>query len=169
MRAQTDLPVIMPTDPYQSWIRHWSQLWTLPHLPQSLRIEFSLRIRRSLGRCYPSKGVIRLNQRLLDGPEEFLREVVCHEVAHIAVHLVHGNSRRPHGPEWAGFMRAAGYVPRARLPMECLPENVREAAAPKVTARSDRSRRRARTTRTSARKVARALLRGFLRTIQNQP
>jgi predicted SprT family Zn-dependent metalloprotease len=37
-----------------------------------------------------------------------LREVLCHELAHLAVYRLHGGSARPHGPEWRQLMAAVG-------------------------------------------------------------
>ena len=119
------------TEALQSWVDRWAQVWSVPELGQAVRVEFSSRMRRSLGRCYAPDGLIRLNRRLLDGPEEFLREVLCHEAAHVAVYLLHGNSRRPHGRDWAELMTLAGYEPRVRVPMELLPASVLAGAAPK--------------------------------------
>jgi len=44
-----------------------------------------------------------------------LREVLCHEAAHLAVHVLHGLKARPHGAEWARLMRIAGFEPRVRF------------------------------------------------------
>ena len=119
------------TEQHQTWIEEWGRLWILPELPRSIRIEYSTRMTRSLGRCHVTTGLIRLNKRLLDGPAELLREVLCHEVAHVAVQLLHGSSPRPHGREWAQLMTLAGYQPRARMPMECLPQSIQAGATPK--------------------------------------
>jgi predicted SprT family Zn-dependent metalloprotease len=71
---------------------------------------------RSLGRCALRTGDIRLNARLLDGPEAALLEVACHEAAHAASYILHGPKARPHGREWKALMRAAGYQPIVRWP-----------------------------------------------------
>ena len=44
----------------------------------------------------------------------FAVEVLCHELAHVAAYELHGRRHRPHGPEWAALMQAAGFEPRAR-------------------------------------------------------
>jgi SprT protein len=41
--------------------------------------------------------------------------VLCHELAHLAVHRLHGRSAKPHGPEWRALMQAAGYPPVTSL------------------------------------------------------
>jgi predicted SprT family Zn-dependent metalloprotease len=43
-----------------------------------------------------------------------LNEVLCHELAHIAVHELHGSDAAPHGEEWRALVRHAGYKPAAR-------------------------------------------------------
>ena len=48
-------------------------------------------------------------------PVEVLREVLSHEIAHIAVRDLHGVGRRPHGPEWMALVRAAGFEPQKRI------------------------------------------------------
>lgn len=111
---------------YEKWLAMWSEAWGLPELPYGVRIVFSRRLQSSLGRCVPGAGLIRLNPGLLDGPPEALREVVCHEVAHVATWLLHGRRARPHGEEWKALMRRAGYFPRARWAEAAVPTAVRE-------------------------------------------
>ncbi|WP_281259780.1 SprT family zinc-dependent metalloprotease [Bowmanella denitrificans] len=54
---------------------------------------------------------IRLNAQLLaDNPEEFMREVIPHELCHLLVWQLYGrgtlrNPVRPHGPQWKELMR----------------------------------------------------------------
>jgi predicted SprT family Zn-dependent metalloprotease len=100
---------------FRSWLAEWSRAWNVPELSTRTRIVPSPRLRRSLGRCYPTRSLIRFNPRLLAEPEPLLREVLCHEAAHLAVHVLHGREARPHGAEWAGLMRIAGFEPRARF------------------------------------------------------
>ena len=96
----------------------WRHLWDVPHLEAKSRIEWSPRLTRSLGRCYPNRRLIRIAS-CLEGetaPEELLQEVLCHEMAHLAARELHGRNVRPHGPEWKALMTSAGYEPRTRLP-----------------------------------------------------
>ncbi len=81
---------------------------------------------RSLGRCYPTRGLIRISEHLLEAPRSILEEALCHELAHVAVHEMNGKRCRPHGPEWKDLMRIAGYEPRARLPAGTLPRPSRK-------------------------------------------
>ena len=117
---------------YEAWLASWSSAWDLPELPYRVRIVYSHRLQSSLGRCAPSEGLIRLNPGLLDGEPAALREVVCHEVAHVAIWLLHGRHARAHGPEWKELMRLAGYDARARWAEASVPEAVRERRKPAV-------------------------------------
>ncbi len=83
-------------------------------MPNLLSVSFSERMHRSLGRCVPRTGAVRLNARLLGDNPELLEEVLCHELAHIAAFQLHGSKVRPHGSEWGSLMRAAGFEPRVR-------------------------------------------------------
>jgi len=117
----------------------WAMLWDVPLLAKSVRIRTSARYRRSLGAYHPKHSQITLASWLLDDapyahPHPLLEEVLCHEAAHAAVHLVgagHGSRSgpRPHGPEWRGFMIAAGVEPRVRIPEGLMPEGIRARTA----------------------------------------
>jgi predicted SprT family Zn-dependent metalloprotease len=96
--------------------RSWLALWGLPG--GDLKIEWSSRLHRSLGRAVPRRSLVRLSPLLLDAPRQTVLEVLCHETAHLAVPLLHRGSPRPHGPEWAGLVRLAGYPPRVRMTFE---------------------------------------------------
>lgn len=97
-------------------IAKWAHHWGLPELPGRVTISVSTRMRVSLGRCAPRAGTIRIASFLLGGPEDLLEEVLCHELAHVAVVQLHGPRCRPHGREWRALMLAAGRTPRARIP-----------------------------------------------------
>ena len=117
---------------YEEWLADWAIAWNAPRLPASVRIEFSSRLQSSLGRCAPRAGVIRLNPGLLEATREALREVVCHESAHVATWLLYGRRARAHGREWKDLMRAAGYEARVRWSEATVPESVRERRRPTV-------------------------------------
>lgn len=99
-------------------IRQWSAAWETPELPDLIRVAFSSRLRSSLGRCEPVHGLVRLNARLLGHSRGLLEEVLCHEAAHIAVHILYRDRRHPHGREWRDLMAAAGFEPRVRVKVE---------------------------------------------------
>ena len=97
----------------------WARLWDIPSLASQVTVEFSSRMTRSLGRCYPERRLIRLSERLTKTPPSILQETLCHELAHIAVHELNGGKSSPHGPAWAELMRIAGFQPRTRLRYPC--------------------------------------------------
>jgi len=90
-------------------------LWGLPGMVDDVSLEFSRRFRRSLGRCWPTQGRIRLAAFLFEGDPGLLEEVLCHELAHVAAFRLHGRRIRPHGPEWKALLVQAGFEPRARF------------------------------------------------------
>ena len=71
-------------------VRRWAKIWRAPGLPNRVSVSFSQRMRRSLGRCAPQTGVVRLNAQVLRGKPDLLDEVLCHELAHIANVELHG-------------------------------------------------------------------------------
>ena len=95
--------------------RGWEQVWGLPGLLDSVTVEFSTRMRVSLGLCRPVEGRIRLAAGLRNGNVHLLEEVLCHELAHVAVHRLFGRRAKPHGREWKSLLVAAGYEPRVRV------------------------------------------------------
>jgi predicted SprT family Zn-dependent metalloprotease len=101
-------------------LEHWQKLWGIPELITRLHVRFSPRLRATWGRTLPARGTITLAESLATGPRERLEEVLCHEAAHVAVHMKYGRSARPHGHEWAAFVKAAGFAPvralRAAVP-----------------------------------------------------
>jgi predicted SprT family Zn-dependent metalloprotease len=103
---------------WEQWARELSPLWGVPDLLRSVRVELSHRMRSSLGGFYPRERLIRIADVLLEAPPHLLREVLCHEAAHAAVHVLHGDRGRSHGREWRALMRAAGLDPRIRIPRE---------------------------------------------------
>ena len=99
----------------RSMVERWGRLWGLSDLADSVTVEFSRRLRTSLGRCRPASGLVRLAERLQDGDAGLLEEVLCHELAHVAAFRLHGPRIRPHGPEWKALVSDAGFSPRTRL------------------------------------------------------
>ena len=97
-------------------IHRWLEVWSTPKLVHEATIEWSHRLTRSLGRCYPERRLIRLAPSLNDAPRALLEEVLCHELAHLAAREIHGPQIRPHGPEWKALMVEAGFEPKTKLP-----------------------------------------------------
>jgi len=99
-------------------IRSWLALWGVPGLDKTLTIEWSSRLQSSLGRAFPSRRLVRLSPLLIPAGAEVALEAVCHELAHVAVSRLHRSPCRPHGPEWARLVRAAGFPIRIRVPFD---------------------------------------------------
>jgi len=97
-------------------LRRWGARWGLERLDKSVRVEWSPRLSQSLGRVHVDRRLIRLSTQLAAAPRRIVREVFCHEVAHLAVRDLHGRHCQPHGPEWMALLRAAGFEPRRRIP-----------------------------------------------------
>jgi hypothetical protein len=122
-------------------VPEWAAAWGVPGLESRLSIGFSTRMSRSLGRCHPERKLIRLASWLREAPDLLLAEVLCHEVAHVAVHELHGRDCRPHGKEWQALMRTAGYQARTRIPEDQLPPLGRRIAKAGRNQRSSRRKR----------------------------
>lgn len=96
---------------FQSVLIECTQTWDgRPVAPVSVQV--SARLRVSLARCYPKSSEIRVHPRLPQEPTDFVREVLVHELAHLAVYEKYGSTVNPHGPEWRDHVRALGLVPR---------------------------------------------------------
>ena len=101
-------------------LQSWCHVWGADDLAAQITVEFSSRMTRSLGRCYPERNLIRIAQFVLEDSDALVQEVLCHEAAHVAAYHLHGTSIRPHGPEWKALMLAAGYPPTVRFRREAL-------------------------------------------------
>ena len=124
--------IALDSKTYEGWLVVWAAAWKAPELPFRVRIVFSSRLQRSLARCAPRSGLIRLNPGLLHAAPAELREVVCHEAAHVATWLRYGRRARAHGKEWKAMMRLAGYEARVRWAEAAVPEPVRVRRRPPV-------------------------------------
>jgi hypothetical protein len=101
----------------------WCHLWGADDLAPKITVEFSSRMTRSLGRCYPDRNLIRIAKFVLEDSDALVQEVLCHEAAHLAAHHLHGGSIRPHGPEWKALILMAGYPPTVRFKLESVPRS----------------------------------------------
>ena len=99
-------------------LEDWCHLWGVDDLAPEISVEFSSRMSRSLGRCYPDRKLIRIAHFVLEESDALVQEVLCHEAAHVAAHYLYGSSIRPHGPEWKALMQQAGFPPSVRYGRE---------------------------------------------------
>jgi SprT protein len=99
----------------EALILKFCALWGVEEIQDDIQLQFSTRFTRSLGRTQPRNKVIRLNSELCTELSDFLDEVICHELAHVAAVHLHGDSIKPHGEEWSALVRLAGFEPYIRL------------------------------------------------------
>ncbi|WP_409419492.1 SprT family zinc-dependent metalloprotease [Marinomonas sp. RS-M-Aa-14] len=60
---------------------------------------------KAAGTAHLQKNELRFNYFMYQqNPTEFLNSVVPHEVAHMVVYQIYGNSVKPHGKEWQAVM-----------------------------------------------------------------
>jgi|KBSMisStandDraft_5_1062788.scaffolds.fasta_scaffold368079_2 predicted SprT family Zn-dependent metalloprotease len=83
-----------------------------------LRVVVNPRLKSTIARWLPPSDTIEISRAAESRPNSALREIICHEAAHVVVWNRFGRASRPHGPEWAALMRAAGVEPHATL-MRC--------------------------------------------------
>lgn len=95
--------------------------WNAGHLVDEISITVSNRLKTSLGVAYGARREVRLHRHLAECDPKLIKEVLCHELAHLVVFERFGRRVRPHGAEWKAFMRAAGYKPRATVSLAGLP------------------------------------------------
>ncbi len=112
-------------------IARCAEVWNEPGLSTRLNLVVGQRLERSLGRCYPELGLVRIARFVLDLPVELREEIICHEVAHLVVFERHGRGHRPHGAEWKDLMRDLGLTPRVRI--QLAPAEAALAARPGPT------------------------------------
>ncbi len=100
----------------------WCALWSVPLLADDVTVVMSRRLTSSLGRAHYKFQRISLQQTLLDpSAAALLREVLCHELAHLAAYRLHGTKIRPHGRAWKDLLIAAGYQPNVTYAAADLP------------------------------------------------
>jgi SprT protein len=108
-------------------------LWRMPNLREAVKVQFSSRLRRSVGRAFPKSGIIRLHLALTHSKQRrLLRTALCHEAAHVAVQILHGPKARPHGTEWRSLLKSAGYRPSTTVKCSHLSLSDTGNATPKL-------------------------------------
>ncbi len=80
------------------------------------RPQVSLRLRgQKAGTAHPRDNLLRFNACLYEeNREDFLRQTVAHEVAHLVAYRLFGVGIRPHGEEWQRIMREVYGLPAKR-------------------------------------------------------
>lgn len=101
----------------------WSDKWKTPWLAKAVKLDFSTRLTKSLGRCTPFSKEIRLSRELIHRDKRaLLLEVLCHEAAHIINYAHHGRLVKPHGEEWQTLVKIIGYQPHRKIPIKQIEE-----------------------------------------------
>lgn len=93
----------------------WVEMWGVAHVAAEIRVRFSHRMFRSVGRCYPLRRLVTLAAVVPAMEEPQIRHILCHELAHLAAFERYGRNIKPHGREWRSLMRAAGFEPKVRF------------------------------------------------------
>jgi len=96
-----------------AFLKSLDRLWAEPDV-RALTIQVNPRLRTTVARCVACKGVIEISPAVARRTIGSQREIVCHEAAHYVVWHRYGKTLRPHGPEWAALMTAAGFQPEAK-------------------------------------------------------
>ena len=80
------------------------------------RPQVSLKLRgQKAGVAHLHENLLRFNPQLYrENIDDFLRQTVAHEVAHLVAHQVFGDSIQPHGEEWQLIMRGVYELPPNR-------------------------------------------------------
>lgn len=79
---------------------------------------------RAAGTAHLQKNELRFNLFMYQqDPTEFINTVVPHEVAHLIVFQIYGNSVKPHGREWQAVMKKVyGILPSRTHTFETPPQ-----------------------------------------------
>ncbi|UVJ42933.1 SprT family zinc-dependent metalloprotease [Pseudomonas sp. LS1212] len=80
------------------------------------RAQVSLKLRgQKAGVAHLHENLLRFNPQLYrENREDFLKQTVAHEVAHLVAHQLFGDSIAPHGEEWQLIMRGVYELPPLR-------------------------------------------------------
>ncbi|MGN5519041.1 SprT family zinc-dependent metalloprotease [Halopseudomonas sp. Lyrl_26] len=93
---------------YQLAERHFNRSFPRPQVTLDLRGQ-------KAGVAYLYRNLLRFNGQLYrENAEDFLRQTVPHEVAHLLAHTLYGERIRPHGKEWKGLMTGLFGLPALR-------------------------------------------------------
>lgn len=78
------------------------------------QVSFKLRGQKA-GVAHLHENLLRFNLQLYrENSEDFLRQTVAHEVAHLVAHQLFGDRIQPHGQQWQSIMRGVYELPPNR-------------------------------------------------------
>ena len=98
----------------RAYLRWLAKLWRDSRISK-VKIASNSRLTSTVARYVIGADVIELSSWAASRSVRLQREMICHEAAHCVVWDRYGSSARPHGPEWAALIRAAGFGPKATL------------------------------------------------------
>jgi predicted SprT family Zn-dependent metalloprotease len=104
----------MATNRPSASLQALARLWKHSRISR-LQVAVNPRLRATIARWQPPAAIIEISPDAAGRGAGALREIICHEAAHVVVWDRHGRTARPHGKEWAALVRAAGFEPRASL------------------------------------------------------
>lgn len=87
-------------------------LWKLPQLRNRVTLRLNPRLRTTIARWVIDSSGLEVSTRFFALRDQ--RQILCHELAHAAAVMKYGRAVRPHGPEWCGLIRMAGFEPQTR-------------------------------------------------------
>ena len=98
--------------------KEFARIWEVEAIANDVSISLSPSMSRSLGRTNVESKSIRLSFQLLDAPSELVREVVCHELAHIVDFVKLGSQGKAHGESWKQLVLKAGFEPSRSMSLD---------------------------------------------------
>lgn len=101
---------------YQLAEEHFKRTFERPQVRLDLRGQ-------KAGVAYLQRNLLRFNAQLYqENREDFLRQTVPHEVAHLLAEALYGSRIRPHGREWQGLMTGLFGLPANRCHDYAVPQ-----------------------------------------------
>lgn len=83
---------------------------------RDVQVKISSRLRTSMGRADLARGRVSVAVSATKDRRLF-REVLRHELAHVAASRLGAKGEGHHGPTWRGLLLAIGAAPRVRIPL----------------------------------------------------
>lgn len=101
---------------YQLAEQHFTRSFERPQVSLDLRGQ-------KAGVAYLQRNLLRFNAQLYrENQQDFLRQTVPHEVAHLLAQALHGDHIRPHGREWQALMTGLFGLPAHRCHNYAVPQ-----------------------------------------------
>jgi predicted SprT family Zn-dependent metalloprotease len=105
------------TEALRSSLQRLTRTWNASDLLIDVKLRFSSRLKRSLGRANARSGTVSLSPMLRLYPAS-LDQALTHELAHILAFRLVGRAEPPHGATWRALMMQAGYAPTVKMTLD---------------------------------------------------